>query len=168
MCRPRCHWIIGKAQWYTSHIVQPGHLRDLWRPIHSSDVGGSHIPSNAKHLHSLLERCIQRNNNFGTAYTCLRRFWYDLATIDFKHELRRREEGDRRRRQNVRGRITTPDIPPRRVWDLYANRVVPYWVGWALPYGISHAWKIRSVSMSGHLSTDMSGLCQSQRTPALI
>ncbi len=40
----------------------------------------------------------------------------------------------------MRGRITTPDIPPRRVWDLYANRVVPYWVGWALPYGISHAW----------------------------
>ncbi len=109
-------------------------------PFTPQALAGATFHRNAKHLHSLLERCIQRNNDFGTAYACLRRFWYDFATIDFKHELRRREEEDRRRRQNVRGRITTPDIPPRRVWDLYANRVVPYWVGWALPYGISHAW----------------------------
>ncbi len=26
------------------------------------------------------------------------------------------------------------------VWDLYANRVVPYWVADTLPWGISHAW----------------------------
>ncbi|KAK0472427.1 hypothetical protein EDD18DRAFT_1301953 [Armillaria luteobubalina] len=95
---------------------------------------------NVRHLYSLLGHCVQRSSDFGTAYACLRRFWYDLTTIDFKHELRRREEEDRRRRQNARGRITTPDIPPRRVWDLHANRVVPYWVGWAFPYGISHAW----------------------------
>ncbi|PBK62233.1 hypothetical protein ARMSODRAFT_842343, partial [Armillaria solidipes] len=29
---------------------------------------------------------------------------------------------------------------PRRVWDLYANRVVPYWVARKHPWGISHAW----------------------------
>ncbi|KAK0432190.1 hypothetical protein EV421DRAFT_1850484 [Armillaria borealis] len=95
---------------------------------------------NAKHLHSILELYIQRNDDFGTAYAHLRRFLYDLITIEFKHELRSREEEDWRRRQIARGRITTPDIPPRRIWDLYANRVVPYWVGWVFPYGISHAW----------------------------
>ncbi len=95
---------------------------------------------NAKHLHSILELYVQRNDDFGTAYAHLRHFWYELITIEFKHELRRREEEDWRRRQIARGRITTPDIPPRRIWDLYANRVVPYWVGWAFPYGISHAW----------------------------
>ncbi|PBK64638.1 hypothetical protein ARMSODRAFT_844999, partial [Armillaria solidipes] len=27
-----------------------------------------------------------------------------------------------------------------RVWDLYSNRVVPYWVANKWPWGISHAW----------------------------
>ncbi|SJL13332.1 uncharacterized protein ARMOST_16772 [Armillaria ostoyae] len=45
-------------------------------------------------------------------------------------------------RQNVliHDRITRQDVPPRRVWDLYANRVVPYWVADTYPWGISHAW----------------------------
>ncbi|PBK58565.1 hypothetical protein ARMSODRAFT_923506, partial [Armillaria solidipes] len=49
-------------------------------------------------------------------------------------------------RQNVlvHDRITKRDVPPRRVWDLYANRVVPYWVvdrdTSLSPCGISHAW----------------------------
>ncbi len=42
--------------------------------------------------------------------------------------------------------ITKREVPPRRVWDLHANRVVPYWVVpcWsapgARPWAISHAW----------------------------
>ncbi|KAK0449091.1 uncharacterized protein EV420DRAFT_1312942 [Desarmillaria tabescens] len=59
-------------------------------------------------------------------------------------ELRRREEEDRKRRQKaLKGnRIVDPKLPPRRVWDLYSNRVVPYWATnssrWGCP--ISHAW----------------------------
>ncbi len=59
-----------------------------------------------------------------------------------KHELRTDEEKDveMRRKVLVYDRITTREIPPRRVWDLYANRVVPYWVARKTPWGISHAW----------------------------
>ncbi|KAK0499301.1 hypothetical protein EDD18DRAFT_1460280 [Armillaria luteobubalina] len=31
-------------------------------------------------------------------------------------------------------------VPPQQVWDLYANRVVPYWVAGRMPWVISHAW----------------------------
>ncbi len=34
----------------------------------------------------------------------------------------------------------TKKAPPRRVWDLYANRVLPYWVPHRDPWAISHAW----------------------------
>ncbi len=47
-----------------------------------------------------------------------------------------------RREVLVHDRITTRLVPPRRVWDLHANRVVPYWVvnGYPWQWGISHAW----------------------------
>ncbi len=32
------------------------------------------------------------------------------------------------------------DMPPRRIWDLYANRVIQSWVTPKEPRGISHAW----------------------------
>ncbi|KAK0224563.1 hypothetical protein EDD85DRAFT_778407, partial [Armillaria nabsnona] len=43
-------------------------------------------------------------------------------------------------------RIVNPELPPRLVWDLYSNRVVPYWFmnlhshGPQRPRPISHAW----------------------------
>lgn len=41
----------------------------------------------------------------------------------------------------VHDRITQQNVPPRRVWDLRANRVVPYWVSeYQKICGISHAW----------------------------
>ncbi|PBK61972.1 hypothetical protein ARMSODRAFT_851775, partial [Armillaria solidipes] len=29
---------------------------------------------------------------------------------------------------------------PRRIWDLFSNRVVPWWVALHTPWGMSHAW----------------------------
>ncbi len=58
-------------------------------------------------------------------------------------ELRKREERDRKMRQKalVRNMIVKPDLAPRRVWDLYSNHVVPYWVADPCqPAPISHAW----------------------------
>ncbi len=57
-------------------------------------------------------------------------------------ELRRREEKDRKKRQDalVGNRIVEPFLRPRRVWDLYSNRVVPYWIAKTRPEPISHAW----------------------------
>ncbi|KAK0479129.1 hypothetical protein IW261DRAFT_1479252 [Armillaria novae-zelandiae] len=40
----------------------------------------------------------------------------------------------------VHDRMTTPHTPPRRMWDLYANRVVLYWVAHEGRCAISHAW----------------------------
>ncbi|KAK0230063.1 hypothetical protein IW262DRAFT_376372 [Armillaria fumosa] len=89
---------------------------------------------------SILDSYIAQNVDFGTAYAYLRPYWYDIPTIE--HELRAREEKDREMRRSVLvdDRITTLDVPPRRVWDLCANRVVPYWVACDEPRGISHVW----------------------------
>ncbi|KAK0230046.1 hypothetical protein IW262DRAFT_1488509 [Armillaria fumosa] len=89
---------------------------------------------------SILNSFIAQNSDFGTVYAYLRPYWHDIPTIE--DELRTREEKDREMRSNVLadGRITKRDVPPRRVWDLYANRVVPHWVARDEPWGISHAW----------------------------
>ncbi|KAK0224358.1 hypothetical protein IW262DRAFT_1372503 [Armillaria fumosa] len=93
-------------------------------------------------LQSILEPFIERNDDFGTAYAYLRPYWYDDDVVSIKHKLCTREEEDviMRRKVLVDGGITERDVPPRRVWDLYANRVVPYWVARRYPWGISHAW----------------------------
>ncbi len=68
--------------------------------------------------------------------------WNDDYITTIEHELRTREEEDRKMRREalVHDRITTRWVHPRRVWDLCANRVVPYWVAGVYPWGISHAW----------------------------
>ncbi len=47
-----------------------------------------------------------------------------------KRKLRIREKKDSEMRRKVLDddRITTRRVPSRRVWDLCANRVVPYWL----------------------------------------
>ncbi|KAK0436094.1 hypothetical protein EV421DRAFT_1981764, partial [Armillaria borealis] len=95
---------------------------------------------------SILEDCIENNDDFGTVYGCLRQIWYidDWSTIG--DELRRWEVADReiRREALVGNLIVDPNLSPRRVWDLCSNRVVPWWVlninilQWLQP--ISHAW----------------------------
>ncbi|KAK0443906.1 uncharacterized protein EV420DRAFT_1277775 [Desarmillaria tabescens] len=57
-------------------------------------------------------------------------------------ELRRCEEKDQETRRDalVGNQIVNPQLPPRRVWDLYSNRVMPYWIAGRLPESISHAW----------------------------
>ncbi|KAK0499357.1 hypothetical protein EDD18DRAFT_1441000 [Armillaria luteobubalina] len=89
---------------------------------------------------SILHSYISQNFDFGTAYAYLRPYWSDILTVE--HELSTLEEKDKEMRRNatVDGRITNRDVPPRRVWDLYANRVVPYWVARKYLWGISHAW----------------------------
>ncbi len=40
----------------------------------------------------------------------------------------------------VNNKIISRWLPPRRLWDLYSNRVVPWWVAHEYPLPISHAW----------------------------
>ncbi|KAK0466576.1 hypothetical protein IW261DRAFT_1373379, partial [Armillaria novae-zelandiae] len=92
---------------------------------------------------SFLEDCIANNYDFGTAYAYIRVIPPSWNSI--QDELRKLEERDKEKRQKalVDNRIVDPRIPPRRVWDLYSNRVLLQWrmIGTKEhPCPISHAW----------------------------
>ncbi|KAK0474695.1 hypothetical protein EDD18DRAFT_1339112 [Armillaria luteobubalina] len=90
----------------------------------------------------LLKECIEKDFDFGTVYGHLREVWNTHRGRNMQDELRRREEEDRelRRRALAGNMIVNPNLDPRRVWDLYSNRVVPYWAVEKLTRPISHAW----------------------------
>ncbi len=80
-------------------------------------------------IHSLLGAFITKDSDFGTSYACLRPFWYRHDFTDVEDELRTCEERDSKMREHVlvNKRIINEMLPPRHVWDLYSNRVVPWW-----------------------------------------
>ncbi|KAK0447580.1 hypothetical protein EV421DRAFT_2078547 [Armillaria borealis] len=96
-------------------------------------------------LNSILDFYEGQNCDFGMASAHLHTVRWDIAAITLSG-LRKDEEEDRKMRQDVLGdgRIIESEVPPRRVWDLEANRVVPYWVAtkvsFLIIWGISHAW----------------------------
>ncbi|KAK0209864.1 hypothetical protein IW262DRAFT_1281166, partial [Armillaria fumosa] len=89
----------------------------------------------------LLEEYIAKEYDFGTAYGYLRRVWHDdLTENEDKFCIHKVRDVNMRRDVLVNKRILNGQVPPRRVWDLYSNRVVPWWVARRWPYPISHAW----------------------------
>ncbi|PBK64636.1 hypothetical protein ARMSODRAFT_978889 [Armillaria solidipes] len=114
----------------------------------NATLGTSHTLDTPS-LSSLLNDCIERNDDFGTAYGRLRPVWYTKSWSTIRDELHRREKEDKERRQKalVGNRIIDPSVSPRHVWDLYSNRVLPSWSctfrdsgrAWGLS-PISHAW----------------------------
>ncbi|SJL03050.1 uncharacterized protein ARMOST_06395 [Armillaria ostoyae] len=95
-------------------------------------------------LSSLLKSYISKEYDFGTVYGYLRPIWFDCDMNDIQDSLRTSEATDLRIRQEalVDGQITWTGLrmAPRRVWDLFSNRVVPWWAVLHTPWGISHAW----------------------------
>ncbi len=93
-------------------------------------------------IYSLLGAFITKDSDFGTAYAHVRPFWYRHDLADVEDELRTIEERDSKMREDVlvNKRIISDVVYPRRVWDLYSNRVVPLWAARGWPYAISHAW----------------------------
>ncbi len=102
-------------------------------------------------LRSLLEAYIIKDYDFGTAFSYLRPFWYDDLT-DIEDKLRTREAWDRQMRQDVlvNNKIISHFLPPRRVWDLFSNRVAPWWVAREYPWAISHAWMKEEDHVDAH------------------
>ncbi|PBK90382.1 hypothetical protein ARMGADRAFT_1032424 [Armillaria gallica] len=100
-------------------------IRGLWDRLNTT-LGTSYT-LDTPNLSSLLEDCIANNYDFGIAYGRLRGAWYadDWSTI--QDGLRKCEaEDQRKRREALDGNtIVDPYIYPRRVWDIYSNRVVP-------------------------------------------
>ncbi|KAK0214718.1 hypothetical protein EDD85DRAFT_962964 [Armillaria nabsnona] len=118
----------------------------------NTTLGTSHTLDTPS-LSSLLNDCIEKNDDFGTAYAHLRPVWKTDGKSDMRNELSRYEEKDKEQREKalVGNQIICPRLQPRRVWDLYSNRVIPSWIidqlslSWCsydttklLP--ISHAW----------------------------
>ncbi|KAK0201280.1 hypothetical protein DFS33DRAFT_1490524 [Desarmillaria ectypa] len=93
-------------------------------------------------ISSVLEDCISNNYDFGTAYGRLRYVWRKVKYSTVQDQLRIREKKDQKRRREalVGNRIVNPYLQPRRVWDLYSNRVVPSWTSEHQIMPISHAW----------------------------
>ncbi|SJL14988.1 uncharacterized protein ARMOST_18467 [Armillaria ostoyae] len=93
-------------------------------------------------ISSLLEAYILKDYDFGTTFSRLRPFWYNDLTDIRQDKLQSREAWDRQMRQDVlvNNKIISRLPPPRRVWDLYSNRVVPWWVARQYPSAVSHAW----------------------------
>ncbi|KAK0500945.1 hypothetical protein EDD18DRAFT_1280253 [Armillaria luteobubalina] len=96
-------------------------------------------------LASLLENFVTNEYDFGTAHSYLRQIWYtdNWGTIQDEFLTRQEKDREERRAALVGNRIINPRLPPRRVWDLYSNRVVPWWLmrkdSWP-SRPISHAW----------------------------
>ncbi|KAK0245296.1 hypothetical protein EDD85DRAFT_13628 [Armillaria nabsnona] len=95
-------------------------------------------------LSSILEAYISDEYDFGTVYGYLRPIWFRCKLNNIQDSLRTSEAEDLeiRREALVDGHITEEGlcVAPRRVWDLFSNRVVPWWVALHTPWGISHAW----------------------------
>ncbi len=112
-------------------------------------------------LSSLLEAYISKEYDFGTVYGYLRPIWFDCDLNVVQDSLHTSEAMDLKIRQEavVDGQITRDGlrVAPRRVWDLFSNRVVPWWVALHTPWGISHAWL--DISRRKNVLTPING-CQ--------
>jgi len=100
---------------------------------------------------TLLEDCISSKYDFGTAYAHLRPLWARLHwlagdLVSLREMFAEYEKNDKKDREEaqVKGTIVKPySVPPRRVWDLRAHRVVPGWRTfhpYARYWPVSHSW----------------------------
>ncbi|KAJ3556035.1 hypothetical protein NM688_g2246 [Phlebia brevispora] len=122
-----------------------GMLNQVLGTSYSADVPG---------LIPLLQQFIEeRHYDFGMVYGYLRSFWFnDIQwTDDIQELLETREYSDRAARikalDQERNVVTNPRIKPRRLWDLYSNRVIPIWtvrdsilLDYDGVWAISHSW----------------------------
>ncbi|SJL16898.1 uncharacterized protein ARMOST_20428 [Armillaria ostoyae] len=140
---------VQKQRFYTgSKLVIPSDLAN----ISCADLGTNEVLGKLNailgtsheltvSLNSVLEFYISRNDDFGMIYAHLRQYWnYDFARFEYFLRHNERWIQQKERSSLVDGRIKTIQIRCRRVWDLYANRVVPSWATKKTPLGISHAW----------------------------
>lgn len=108
-----------------------------------------------------LETCISRDYDFGLAYGYLRPHWHsDFATLTKRMRwAQSRDETLRREALHPSKKyIIDPWLPPRRVWDLYSHRVIPfYWWGGHHHqlFPISHAWVAEN--QRSNVSTPING-----------
>lgn len=98
-------------------------------------------------LETQLTICIEKDLDFGQAYGRLRPYWTEPRGFPYlSKKLRERESKDqamRREAYDVEASRVRASTPPRRVWDLYSNRVLPWWLIQASKddvWAVSHSW----------------------------
>ncbi len=92
---------------------------------------------------SLCKACqyfIDKKYDLGTAYAHLRCYTYGFNFDEHITEACKSDEQERNNLLTRKTEILWDGTVPRRVWDLYANRVVQFWIAKKLPWAISHAW----------------------------
>ncbi|KAK0462258.1 uncharacterized protein EV420DRAFT_1734330 [Desarmillaria tabescens] len=116
----------------------------LWRLLDKlNSILGTSYTLDMYTFPSVLQHGININSNFGTIYSFLRTVWYTDDWKTIPEEIHKCKTKDQTGRQNIFNRdyIRMPNMNPRFVWDLYSNRVVPFWVtSMELVCPISHAW----------------------------
>ena len=106
--------------------IKPASLLRLLNMIFDTDFT---LTSEAK---VCLSEFLDDGCDLGTVYGYLRPWWHSIKRKGGFDALRsairdRMQDNYKLRAEVVVGsHITKPNIPPRRVWDLYANRVLPY------------------------------------------
>ena len=113
-------------------------------------LGTDYTFSGTPGLASCLQEYLDESCDFGQAYGYLRPWWFDYDFRKVPKLMDRRKVEDREMRKDAMDgdSIINPLIPPRRVWDLYSNRVLPFH---ALPaddpamipdnvWAVSHSW----------------------------
>lgn len=127
--------------------------------IRLNEILGSNLTRD-KLLETRLQECVDQDFDLGMAYAYLRPLWYFHPLIS-RIATKFYEKEDQEMRQNSvhNHHITHPHIPPRRIWDLYANRVIPSWWhferGTKPPIAISHCWV--GTEQRQHLNTPING-----------
>ncbi|KAF7798211.1 hypothetical protein EIP86_009428 [Pleurotus ostreatoroseus] len=115
------------------------HLNEMLRTTYTLDRPG---------LPSMLQSYVDRGFDFGLAYGYLRRFWFeDFTRLQETMDEWEATDEARRHRAIDGAYIVDRHLPPRRVWDLYSNRVLPWWVFWGkrdrrleTVDAVSHSW----------------------------
>lgn len=121
-----------------------------------NDVFGTHrtlqdtVDSGRGSIRACLQDFIDDECNLGLVYGYLRRVWWSTKNLtSFREQMNtwKEEDLELRRRAIDSDRVVNPKIPPRRIWDLYSNRVLPFYAlgskeGEIPPnvWAVSHSW----------------------------
>ncbi|EKM53745.1 uncharacterized protein PHACADRAFT_211402 [Phanerochaete carnosa HHB-10118-sp] len=120
-----------------------------------NDVFGTGYSLDKPGLEQCLDHFLRTSQDFGQVYGSLRSCWkwrwcFTRLLSDLAEE---RTEDEATRRNAVNGDyISNSQVPPRRVWDLYSNRVLPFYarVYYSSPserfevWTVSHSWVHKS------------------------
>ncbi|GJF00582.1 hypothetical protein PsYK624_168750 [Phanerochaete sordida] len=144
--------------------VGPGAITDDLADIPCSDMQAIDLLDQLNSVHDTgysldvpgLQKCLEytlrQSRDFGVAYGTLRPWWSSDFTEVVDHLEQQRIRLEYTRSNAIRGQcIIDSDIPARRIWDLYSNRVLPFHVlprvpdSWAeamppIIWCVSHSW----------------------------